>query len=93
MRREKLEKISNPNLVFKKFKKSGLGGTIHISDLESKKYYVISPEGKKIQFGSTQEDYTYHKDETRRNNFKSRNAKWRTADKYTPAYLSYHLLW
>ena len=93
MRREQLEKISNPNQVFRKFKKMGLGGSIHVSDLATKKYYVISPEGKKIQFGSTMEDYTYHKDETRRKNFKSRNAKWKNADKYTPAYLSYHLLW
>ena len=93
MKESELKKISNPSAVFAKFRSSGLGGSIHISNLDSKKYYVITPEGKKVQFGSKMEDYTKHKDAERRKNFKSRNAKWKNAPKYTPAYLSYHLLW
>jgi len=93
MKESELRKISNPERVFKKFKKLGLGGTIHISNLKDKKYYVMTPEGRKVQFGSRMEDYTYHRDKQRRDNFKSRNRKWKTAYKYSPAYLSYHLLW
>jgi hypothetical protein len=37
MREAELRKISNPERVFKKFKKLGLGGTIHISNLKDKK--------------------------------------------------------
>ena len=93
MREAELRKISNPDRVFRRFEKFGLEGSIHISNLASKKYYVMTPEGRKVQFGSNMEDYTKHRDKKRRDNFKSRNAKWATAYKYSPAYLSYHLLW
>jgi hypothetical protein len=53
MREEELRKISNPDRVFRSFEKFGLDGTIHISNLASKKYYVMTPEGRKVQFGST----------------------------------------
>ena len=38
-------------------------------------------------------DYTKHKDKKRLDNFKSRNAAWRTAPKESAANLSYKLLW
>jgi len=55
---------------------------------------VKNPQGKWIHFGQMgYEDYTKHKDETRRDNFRKRNAKWSKAEKYSPAWLSYWLLW
>ena len=44
-------------------------------------------------FGSTMEDYSFHGDTKRRDNFLRRNHKWKDADIYTPAYASYTLLW
>ena len=55
---------------------------------------VFNEEGKKVHFGSIiHEDYTKHKDKQRRDNFRNRNRRWKDADKYTPAHLSYYLLW
>ena len=39
------------------------------------------------------EDFSKHKDNKRRDNFKKRNIKWGYAQKYTPAWLSFWLLW
>lgn len=89
---EELKKYSNPRTVLAKGKKAGYD--IHVSPLKTKKYMIITPEGKKAHFGFMgMEDYTKHKNEKRKDNFKKRNAKWATADKYSPAYLSYYLLW
>jgi hypothetical protein len=38
-------------------------------------------------------DFTKTDDEKKRNNFRSRNWRWEHADKYSPAFLSFHLLW
>ena len=47
-----------------------------------------------VHFGQMgYEDYTIHKDEKRRELFKKRNHKWETAEKYSPAWLSYYLTW
>jgi len=55
---------------------------------------VFDEEGKKVHFGSLlYQDYTKHKDKKRRENFRNRNKRWADADKYTPAHLSYYLLW
>ena len=55
---------------------------------------VINPDGKMIHFGQKgYADYTAHKDEERRRNFRKRNHKWATANKWTPGWLSYNLLW
>ena len=93
MKLEELKKISNPDKVYKKFKKMGFKGTISVSTRKDKKYMVISPDGKKVHFGSTMEDYTYHNDKDRLNNFRNRNKKWKDYPIYSPAYLSYYLLW
>ena len=94
MKYEELIKISDPEIVFKKFKHNNPTIKIEISNLKTKKYMIRHPiTNKKIHFGSTMSDYTKHKDEKRLKNFQSRNHKWKTMDKYSPAYLSYWYLW
>jgi hypothetical protein len=92
MKLEELNKISNPSIVFKRFKKLELEGSIHISNRKDKKYYVLL-DNKKIHFGSNMEDYTYHKDKKRRDNFKSRNGAWKYKPEGTASFYSYYLLW
>lgn len=63
------------------------------SSRKNKKYMIIH-ENKKVHFGDTNyEDFTGHHDIERRNQFRKRNAHWKDAKKYTPAWLSYYLLW
>lgn len=86
-------KYSNPSIVQQQANKY-LGEKIYISTRKDKKYMVKNPEGKWIHFGQFgYEDYTKHKDQNRRDNFRRRNAKWSKAEKYSPAWLSYWLLW
>jgi hypothetical protein len=69
-------------------------GKVYISTRKNKKYMVKNPDGKMIHFGGKgYADFTGHQDEKRRENFKKRNKKWATAEKWTPAWLSYHILW
>ena len=65
------------------------------STIKDKKYMIYDKDNDKwVHFGQYgYEDYTKHKDEKRRNNFLSRNHKWLKRDKYSPAFLSYNLLW
>ena len=85
-------KYSNPSIVMKKAKELHLN-PIQLSTRKDKKYMVS--DGKKlIHFGQMgYEDYTKHHDEKRRELFKKRNHKWATAEKYSPSWLSYNLLW
>jgi hypothetical protein len=86
-------KYSNPSIVQQQANKY-LGEKIYISTRKDKKYMVKNPEGKWIHFGQFgYEDYTKHKDENRRDNFRRRNAKWSKAEKYSPSWLSYWILW
>jgi hypothetical protein len=65
-----------------------------ISNKKTKKYMVQNPDGKFIHFGLMgQKDYTLTRDKERQRLFKLRNAKWAKQDKYTPGWLSYHILW
>jgi len=94
MKPDKLKQISNPTEVRRKFNNASYNGTIAISNRADKKYvYTSNKTNKKIHFGSTMQDFTKHKDKKRLDNFKSRNASWRTAPKESAAHLSYHLLW
>ena len=69
-------------------------GKVYISTRKNKKYMVKKPDGKMIHFGEIgYQDFTGHQDEKRRENFKNRNKKWANAKKWTPAWLSYHILW
>ena len=43
---------------------------------------VFDEDGKKVHFGSILfQDYTKHKDKKRRENFRTRNKKWKDAEK------------
>ena len=69
-------------------------GKVYISTRKNKKYMVKKPDGKMIHFGEIgYQDFTGHQDEKRRENFKKRNKNWKNAEKCTPAWLSYPILW
>lgn len=93
-----LKKWSNPEVVFKKAKKYlGKRATIKISDKPDKKYMVITPEGRAVNFGSIgYQDYTKHRNKTRRKNYLTRSGKIRgnwKSDKYSANNLARNLLW
>jgi len=92
---EKICEVSDPELVLKQLKKYyGDEVDLYLSSSKNKKYMVFDKEGKKVHFGDLRfSDWTKHKDKQKRNNFRNRNKKWKDADEYTPAHLSYHLLW
>lgn len=92
-----LLKYSNPKRV-RALVKQFLGNNVklYVSTRKDKKYMVIDPDGKKIHFGSfnpPMEDFSKHLDLKRRELFLTRNKRWKDAPKWTPAYLSYYLLW
>lgn len=87
-----LSKYSDFDLVKKIGKKYGIND-IQISNRKDKKYMIIH-NNKKISFGQMgYEDYTKHRDLHRAELFKKRNAKWADAEKYSPAWLAFHILW
>ena len=87
-----LKEYSNPEFVSWKAQQMGLN-PVYESSRKDKKYMVFN-RNKMIHFGQFgYEDYTKHGDEKRRDNFKKRNNKWAYARKYSPAWLSFHLLW
>ena len=92
---DKICEVSDPELALKQLKKYyGNDVDLYLSSSKNKKYMVFDEDGKKVHFGSMlYQDYTKHKDKKRRENFRNRNRKWKDADKYTPAHLSYYLLW
>lgn len=85
---------TNPSIVRNKIKRE-LGLEVFPSNRKNKKYKVQNPETKEwIHFGDSRyEDYTKHKDEKRRENFRRRNKSWKDAPVFTPRYFSYHFLW
>jgi hypothetical protein len=88
----KLIGYSDPREVLKKGKK--MGYKISVSTRKDKKYMIENPDGKMVHFGAMgYQDFSHHLDEKRRKSFQSRNWRWKDADPYSPAYLSYHLLW
>ena len=93
---EELYNYSNPQLV-REMADWYIGKDIPIyySSREDKKYMIINPDNhKRVHFGQMgYEDYTKHLDDTRRDRFRRRNASWANAPKYSPAWLSYYLLW
>ncbi len=87
-----LKEYSNPEFVSWKAQQMGLNPD-HESSRKDKKYMVFNGT-KMIHFGQFgYEDYTKHGDEKRRDNFRKRNMKWAYARKYSPAWLSFYLLW
>jgi hypothetical protein len=89
---EQVKKFSNPQEVYNKGRQYGL--TVYLSPNKKKKYTIVDPNNKITHFGQLgYEDYTKHLDEIRREQFLKRNAKWKDAEPYSPAWLSYYLLW
>jgi len=67
---------------------------LYLSTRKNKKYMVQNPNGEWIHFGFYgMQDFTKHKDPRRRTLFRTRNHRWAVADKWTPSFLSYYLLW
>jgi hypothetical protein len=92
---DRICEVSNPEAVLKQLKKYyGDKVDLYLSTSKNKKYMVYNEDGKKIHFGDLRfSDYTKTKNKLKRDNFRNRNKKWKDADKYTPAHLSYYLLW
>ena len=89
---KELRNYSDPEYVMNKAKMMGLN-PVHESSRKDKKYMVFDGRTM-VHFGSLPyEDYTKHHDENRLMKFRKRNWKWQFAPKYSPAYLSWYLLW
>jgi hypothetical protein len=90
-----IDSYSNPQEVLKKVHKYfGRDTDLYLSTRKNKKYMIEDPNGKMIHFGLyPYEDFTKTKDKQKRDAFRSRNHKWANADKYSPAYMAYYLLW
>lgn len=88
-----IELFSNPEIVRKKAREYGL--EVVYSPRKNKKYRIVNPETNKfVDFGSIYyKDFTLTGDEERRRLYRLRNRKWKDAPKYSPSFLSYHLLW
>jgi len=96
---QQLISVSNPSKVIKNAN-SYLGKNnyqLFISEHKDKKYVIVTPEGKWVNFGNIKyEDFTKHNDQTRRNSYLSRATKIRgnwKYNKYSPNNLAIHLLW
>ena len=87
-----LRNYSDPEYVMNKAKMMGLN-PVHESSRKDKKYMVFDGRTM-VHFGQMgYEDATKHNDLDRINRFKKRNWKWQNAPKYSPAWLSWFLLW
>jgi hypothetical protein len=95
---QEIKKYSNPTQVYKLASKYlGKTAKIGLSTKKEKKYMVITPEGRKVHFGQMgYEDFTKHKNKTRRKNYLTRSGKikgdW-AKDKYSANNLARKLLW
>ena len=90
--------FSNPKIAQQKaFDIYGPDAILNRSNTKNKKYCIVSPENKIINFGQMgYEDYTKHNDDLRRSNYLNRTSKirgdWRQ-NKYSPNNLSRSILW
>ena len=90
---EQLKQYSNISRVQKRAQKLGLN-PVEISSRKDKKYMIRDEDDHLKHFGLMgYQDYTFHRDKERRNNFRNRNKRWKDAPEYSPAWLSYWLLW
>ena len=93
-----IRRYSNPTQVYRLAKKYlGKTAKIGLSTKKEKKYMVTTPDGKIVHFGQMgYEDYTKHKNKTRRKNYLTRSGRikgdWKK-NKYSPNNLSRKLLW
>ena len=94
--KEDIDLYSNPKIVYQKAKSIfGYNIDIKLSTRKDKKYMILDNyKNKWIHFGQMgYQDWTKHKNIMRLINFRNRNAKWLKRDIFTPAFLSYILLW
>ena len=91
---QELVNWSDYETVQKKADKLDLG-KVYPSSRKKSKYMIWNPlKGNYSHFGLMgSEDWTKHRDLDRLKNFRNRNKKWADAEMYSPAYLSYYLLW
>ena len=91
-----LKEFSNPEFVSWKAQQMGLN-PVYESSRKDKKYMVLRPDWKWVHFGQMgYEDYTKHKNKTRRKNYLTRSAKIRgnwKKNKYSANNLARNLLW
>jgi len=95
----RLLRYSNPRSAQKKaYKYLGKTAKLYPADKKDKKYKIFDPKNEKwVNFGQLgYEDFTKHKNKSRRKNYltRSKNIKgdWKT-NKYSPNNLSIHILW
>ena len=89
---KELRNYSDPEYVMNKAKMMGLN-PVHESSRKDKKYMVFDGH-MMIHFGQMgYEDATKHNDLNRINRYRKRNWKWQNSPKYSPAWLSWFLLW
>jgi len=95
MMEKDITKFSNPKIVQQLATKLiGKDAEIDVSTRKDKKYMIKDPVSQKnIHFGALMEDYTKNKNNEKKTKFLNRNAKWKDRPMYSPAWLSYHLLW
>lgn len=92
-------KYTNPKIAQKKaYKYLGKTAKLYPSRRHQKKYEICDPILKKwVHFGQLgYEDYTKHKNKSRRNNYLKRTSKIRgnwKQNKYSPNNLSRNILW
>ena len=98
MGKKSIRLYSNPTEVYRRAKKYlGKTAKIGLSTKKEKKYMITTPNGRVVHFGQMgYEDYTKHKNKTRRKNYLTRSAKikgnWKK-DKYSSNNLARILLW
>ena len=89
---KELRNYSDPEYVMQKAKMMGLN-PVHESSRKDKKYMVFDGRTM-VHFGQMgYEDASKHHDLERVNRFRKRNWKWQFEPKYSPAWLSWFLLW
>ena len=94
---KELLKYSNPNIAQKRaYAYLGKTAKLYPASKKQKKYRIWNGE-KWINFGQLgYQDYTRHKDNTRRRSYLARSRKIRgdwKRNKYSPNNLSIHILW
>ena len=89
---DELRLYSDPEIVAQKAQQLGLN-PVHESSRKDKKYMVFNNE-RMVHFGSSQyEDFTKHNNLDRLSRFRKRNWRWQFGSRYSPAWLSWNLLW
>jgi len=95
---DNLYKISNPKQAqINAYNYLGPAAILYKSNKPGKKYSILNPyTNKYIDFGSDMEDYLYHHDVKRRDNYLKRSANikgnWKN-NPYSPNNLSRRILW